>query len=80
MEDKIKVFMGGRIAEEIVFGQITSGASNDIERATELARNYICKYGMSDNLGPVKYGKSQEHVFLGKDYSDHSQDCCRSQP
>ena len=70
--------MGGRIAEDLTFGQITSGASNDIERATELARSYVCKYGMSNKLGPRKYGKSQEHVFLGKDFADSSQDYSES--
>lgn len=73
MEDTIKVFMGGRIAEDLTFNQITSGASNDIERATDMARNYVCIYGMS-TLGTRKYGKSQEKVFLGRDYSDHSKD------
>jgi cell division protease FtsH len=74
IENQIKVLMGGRIAEEIVFGSITSGASNDIERATEVARNYICRYGMSETLGNRKYGKSDSQVFLGRDYSDHSKD------
>ena len=74
MENQIKVLMGGRIAEELVYDEITTGASNDIERATELARNYICTYGMSRNLGPRKYGKTQSQVFMGKDYSDHSKD------
>ncbi|MGE4170476.1 MAG: ATP-dependent zinc metalloprotease FtsH [Candidatus Margulisiibacteriota bacterium] len=73
--DKLKVLMGGRIAEELTFGEITSGASNDIERATEMARNYVCKFGMSPTLGARKYGKTQEHVFLGRDYtSDHTKD------
>jgi len=74
MEDQIKILMGGRIAEELCMGFITSGASNDIERATEMARNYVCNYGMSEKLGRRKYGKSQRTVFLGKDYSDHSKD------
>ena len=74
IEDQIKVLMGGRIAEEICIGSFTSGASNDIERATDLARNYVCKFGMSKKLGTRKYGKGQSQVFLGRDYSDHSQD------
>lgn len=74
IEDQIKVLMGGRIAEEICIGSFTSGASNDIERATDLARSYVCKFGMSKKLGTRKYGKSQGYVFLAKDYSDHSQD------
>lgn len=74
IEDQIKVLMGGRIAEDLKFGMVTSGASNDIERATELARGYICNYGMSERLGTRKYGKSQGYVFLARDYSDHSKD------
>ncbi len=74
IEDQIKVLLGGRIAEDLIFGTYTSGASNDIEKATELSRNYVCKFGMSEKLGARKYGKTQEHVFLGKDYSDHSKD------
>jgi len=74
IESQIKILMGGRIAEEIVFGEITSGASNDIEKATELARNYICKFGMSNKLGTRQYGRDQSQVFLGKSYSNHTQD------
>jgi len=74
IESQIKILMGGRIAEDIVFGEITSGASNDIERATDLARSYICSYGMSAKLGTRKYGKASHQVFLGRDYSDHSKD------
>lgn len=74
MEDKIKILMGGRIAEDQIFNEITSGASNDIERATDLARNYVCNYGMSEKLGARKYGKSQSQVFLGRDYADHTKD------
>jgi cell division protease FtsH len=74
LEDQIKILMGGRIAEEITFGYFTSGASNDIEKATEIARNYVCRFGMSEKMGTRKYGKSQSYVFLAKDYSDHSKD------
>ena len=74
IENKIKVLMGGRIAEELIFDQITSGASNDIEKATELARNYVCSYGMSEKLGQRQYGKRSQQIFLGRDYSDHSKD------
>ncbi len=74
MEDQIKILMGGRIAEEIIFGYFTSGASNDIEKATEIARNYVCRYGMSPKMGTRKYGKGQSYVFLARDYSDHSKD------
>jgi len=62
--------MGGRIAEEIYIGQITTGASNDIEKATELARSMVCQYGMSE-LGPLAFGKKEEQVFLGREISQH---------
>lgn len=65
----IAVFMGGRVAEEVVFGEISTGASNDIERATELARDMVCRYGMS-KLGPVNYGHKHSQVFLGRDFAE----------
>lgn len=74
IEDQLTILLGGRVAEELMIGNITSGASNDIEKATDLARNFICKFGMNEKLGTRKYGKSQEYIFLGKDYSDHSKD------
>jgi cell division protease FtsH len=74
IENKIKILLGGRAAEEIIFNEITTGASNDIEKATDLVRNYICAYGMSKKMGTRKYGKSQNQVFLGRDYADHSKD------
>lgn len=74
IKDHIRILLGGRIAEDLIFNEITSGASNDIERATEMARNYICTFGMSEKLGPRKYGKGNSEVFLGRDYSDHSKD------
>lgn len=74
IESQIKILMGGRIAEEISFSEITSGASNDIEKATDLARNYICKFGMNTKLGQCQYGRNQSQVFLGKSYSNQSQD------
>ncbi len=67
----LAVFMGGRVAEEVVFGEITTGASNDIERATEIARDMVCRFGMSDTIGPVNYGHKQSQVFLGRDISEH---------
>jgi cell division protease FtsH len=68
--DKIAMLLGGRIAEEMCFGEdnITTGASNDIERATEIARKMVTTFGMSDKLGPMTFGKRNEHVFLGRDF------------
>jgi cell division protease FtsH len=59
--------MGGRLAEEIVFGQKTTGAGNDIERATELARRMVCEWGMSEAMGPLAFGKKEGEVFLGRE-------------
>ena len=66
-ENMIAFLMGGRIAEEIIFNHKTTGAGNDIERATDLARRMICEWGMSDRLGPVTFGKKEEQVFLGRE-------------
>jgi cell division protease FtsH len=68
--DKIAILMGGRGAELLLFGQKNTGASNDIERATELARKYVCEWGMSE-LGPLSYGKKQEEIFLGREINQH---------
>ena len=68
MLDQIVVLLGGRVAEKIVLGDISSGASNDIERATAIARNMVMKYGMSDKLGPISFGSGHDEVFLGRDY------------
>ncbi len=73
-EAKIASALGGRIAEEIIFGQLTAGASNDIEQLTELARRMVCEWGMSEKLGPLAYGKKEEQVFLGRDYGGRQQD------
>lgn len=67
--DKISTMLGGRAAEEIVFKEITSGASNDIERATDLAKTMVCQLGMSSSLGPIAWGKEEQEVFLGRDIS-----------
>jgi cell division protease FtsH len=67
---QIAILMGGRIAEDLFIGNITTGASNDIERATELARAMVCEYGMSD-LGPLTFGKKEEQIFLGREISQH---------
>lgn len=66
-ENMISFLMGGRIAEELIFNHKTTGAGNDIERATDLARRMICEWGMSDKLGPVTFGKKEEQVFLGRE-------------
>jgi cell division protease FtsH len=63
--------MGGRIAEELTFSQISTGAANDIEQATEMARKMVCEWGMSDSLGPLTYGKKEEAIFLGKEFNRH---------
>jgi cell division protease FtsH len=69
--DQIAVAMGGRVAEELVFGQITTGASNDIQVATDLARKMVCEWGMSEKLGPLHFGRREEMVFLGRDFAEH---------
>ncbi len=71
IEDRIGVCMGGRIAEELTFEQISTGAQNDIEQATELARKMVCEWGMSTDLGPLTYGKKEEAIFLGKEFNRH---------
>ncbi len=73
-ESNIAVALGGRIAEEIVFGRMTTGAGNDIEKATEIAHKMVCEWGMSEKLGPLAYGKKEESIFLGRDYGQRSQD------
>jgi len=69
--NNIKILMGGRVAEEIILNQKTTGAGNDIERATELARKMVCEWGMSDKLGPMTFGKKEEQIFLGRDFNKH---------
>ncbi|WP_298272145.1 ATP-dependent zinc metalloprotease FtsH [Geobacter sp.] len=69
--NRIAVLMGGRAAEEIIFGSLTTGAGNDIERATEIARKMVCEWGMSEKMGPVTFGKKEESIFLGRDMSMH---------
>ena len=76
----IAILFGGRIAEKLVFDEITTGAGNDIERASELARKMVCEWGMSDELGPLAYGKKEEHIFLGREiaqHRDYSEDTAR---
>ncbi len=68
MLDELVVLLGGRVAEQLVLGDISTGASNDIERASDIARKMVAKYGMSENLGPISYSSSSGEVFLGRDY------------
>ncbi|MCI0515822.1 ATP-dependent zinc metalloprotease FtsH [candidate division KSB1 bacterium] len=63
--------MGGRVAEKLVFNMLSTGAGNDIERVTELARKMVCEFGMSDRLGPLTFGKKQEEIFLGREIAQH---------
>ncbi len=75
--DRITILLGGRAAEEIVFQQRTTGAGDDLEKATEMARKMVCEWGMSDKMGPLTFGKSEEHIFLGREMSrakDYSED------
>lgn len=67
--NSLAILMGGRCAEEICLGEMTTGAGNDIERATEMARKMVCEWGMSEKMGPLSYGTKEEQVFLGKDFS-----------
>jgi cell division protease FtsH len=71
LEDQIAILLGGRIAEEITIGSITTGAGNDLERATDLARRMVCEWGMSGNMGPLTFGKKEEQIFLGREIAQH---------
>ncbi len=73
-EAQIASALGGRVAEEIFFGKLSTGASNDIRQLTSIARAMVCEYGMSDALGPLAYGSEEGSVFLGKDYNSRQQD------
>ena len=70
LETSIAILMGGRIAEEIFLNSMSTGAGNDIERATEMARKMVCEWGMSD-LGPLTFGKKEEQIFLGREIAQH---------
>ncbi|MBD3320453.1 MAG: cell division protein FtsH, partial [Chitinivibrionales bacterium] len=78
--DRVCIMLGGRVAEELVFSIQTTGAANDIKQATEIVRKLVCDYGMTDELGPLSYGKKDEQIFLGReinrhrDYSDKTAD------
>jgi cell division protease FtsH len=69
-EDDLAGLLGGRVAEELVFNEITTGASNDLERVSRLARDMVTRYGMSDKLGPVTFGERDEMVFLGREIGE----------
>jgi len=73
LEANLQVLMGGRLAEELIFGEgkMTTGAGNDLERATELARKMVCEWGMSPAMGPLTFGKREESIFLGKEFARH---------
>lgn len=73
LESQISSLYGGRLAEEMIFGSeaVTTGASNDIQRATELAHNMVTKWGLSDNMGPLSYGEDEGEVFLGRSVTQH---------
>src|SRR5262249_42706388 len=74
---RITILLGGRAAEEIVLNQQTTGAGDDLEKATEMARKMVCEWGMSEKLGPLTFGKNEEHIFLGREVArakDYSED------
>jgi cell division protease FtsH len=71
LEHSLCILFGGRIAEKLVFDEITTGAGNDIERASDMARKMVCEWGMSDELGPLTFGKKEEQIFLGREISQH---------
>jgi cell division protease FtsH len=68
---RIAILMGGRVAEEIVLDEVSTGAGNDIERATDMARKMVCEWGMSEKLGPLSFGQKQEQIFLGREFAQH---------
>jgi len=67
----LTILLGGRAAEELVLNDFTTGSGNDIERATNLARKMVCEWGMSENMGPLSYGKKEEQIFLGREFATH---------
>jgi cell division protease FtsH len=71
IEANIAVFFGGRAAEMLIFNEYNTGASNDIQRASDLARKMVCEWGMSETLGPINYGKKEEEIFLGREIQKH---------
>jgi cell division protease FtsH len=71
LSDRLAILLGGRVAEELVFDTLTTGAGNDIERGTEMARKMVCEWGMSEEMGPLTFGKKEEQIFLGREISQH---------
>src|SRR5262249_24507076 len=71
LNDQIAILLGGRIAEEITMDSLTTGAGNDLERATEMSRKMVCEWGMSDAMGPLTFGKKEEQIFLGREIAQH---------
>jgi cell division protease FtsH len=71
LNNKIAILLGGRLAEELIFNEMTSGAGNDLEKATDLSRKMVCEWGMSETLGPLTYGKKEEQIFLGREIAQH---------
>ena len=69
--NQITILLGGRAAEEIVLNQLTTGAGDDLEKATEMARKMVCEWGMSDKLGPLTFGKNEEYIFVGREVARH---------
>jgi cell division protease FtsH len=81
LEKTLAVLLGGRVAEEVILDQMTTGASNDIERVTKMARNMVCKWGMSEKLGPLSFGATEDHPFLGRELGhvkDYGEDTARA--
>ena len=68
LETEITQLMGGRVAEHLILKDISTGASNDLQRASQIARKMVTEYGMSDDLGPITYGSDQDEIFIGRDY------------
>src|SRR5215213_7775145 len=76
LQDQLAILLGGRVAEEITNGKLTTGAGNDLERVSDLAHKMVCEWGMSDDMGPLTFGKREERVFLGREIGksqDYSQ-------
>jgi cell division protease FtsH len=71
IEDRIAICYGGWLAEKLFYNETTTGTKNDIQQATEMARNMVCEWGMADELGPIAYGQEDEPIFLGKEIARH---------